>query len=103
ATSSALFVVCKLPCVKSCRTAPTWAPKPICTVLPDFAVPGVLNDWPRMSVNEISDVLYPTVFRFARLLPMTLSPWLLVERPERPVEKVVRPMLLLYSLEWIYR
>src|SRR5688572_5175925 len=98
ATSSGLFVVCTVPWVMLCRTEDNWAPRPIDAMDPDVRVPIVLSVVPRTSVNDTLDALYPTVFRFATLLPTTFKPWLFVVSPDKAVEKVVKPILFLFSL-----
>src|SRR5947209_2798981 len=66
AASSGPDVVCRAPCENSRNVVGRPTPNPTC-VCPRSAP----SDWVTRSWNETTLVLYPVVFRFARLLPTT--------------------------------
>jgi hypothetical protein len=82
------------PWLKRLSIDPTPTPKPFCAgfVPPVVAVgaePG-LSVWYTRSLNSVRWVLYPVVFRLARLFPTTSSAAEFACRPVEPVNRAVR-------------
>src|SRR5687767_1570529 len=91
--SSGLLVTVMLPWVNSCWTAATFVP------IPTLPAPAPASELAKTSAKTAREILKPTVFEFATLLP-TMSRFLAEAlRPESPDWKPIDCSWLKYAFD----